>query len=507
VAAGKKAFVVNVIGDVGLLLAIFLQFKTVGTLDYAHVLGTHTSPACTPLCGHAPAPLLLTPTYSATATAVALLLFVAAAAKSAQLPLHVWLPDAMEGPTPVSALIHAATMVTAGVYLVARAAPLYSASPAALATVGIVGGASALFAATIACVQVDIKRVLAYSTMSQLGYMFLGESAGGFSSGIFHLTTHAYFKALLFMCAGAVIHALAGEQDMRKMGGLRRRLTGTFWLFIVGGLALAAIPPFAGFWSKDAVLSAVLERGTTGEAGASLWLALYAVGLVTALLTGFYTFRLIFVVFLGQYRGGAIVPHGAEQSPLEPATASRRAGDPLAGVHEGGAVLLVPMVVLGLLALVGGLYGTPWANWIGNFLAPVTGPVVELVTGGALFWLSILLSLAAGAGGILLAWMLYGARQHDFAASHNWLVRFLEQRWYVDALYDHVLVRPTLALGRALRRWLEGVALDGGGRGVGTVLARTSAGLRALQTGYARNYAVAILLGAALILIYYVVHP
>src|SRR5690242_12632839 len=236
VAAARKAFVVNVIGDFGLLLAIFLIFKTFGTLQYSDLL---RGPINTDVPSNFSPPLLPHPALvagSGTITAIALLLFVAAAAKSAQLPLHVWLPDAMEGPTPVSALIHAATMVTAGVYLVARMSGLYVHSPTALAVVGIVGGATALFAATIACVQMDIKRVLAYSTMSQLGYMFMGEAAGGFSSGIFHLTTHAYFKALLFMAAGAVIHALAGEQDMRKMGGLRAQLPRTFWLFVIGGL-------------------------------------------------------------------------------------------------------------------------------------------------------------------------------------------------------------------------------------------------------------------------------
>src|SRR5690242_4990521 len=308
VAAAKKAFVVNVIGDFGLMLAIFLIFRTFGTLAHSTVVSsaqTHfvrcsfLAPQPCPPATNAGFVALSDPT---TMLAIALLLFVAAAAKSAQLPLHVWLPDAMEGPTPVSALIHAATMVTAGVYLVARAAPLFTAAPSALPIVGGVAGATALFAATIACVQTDIKRVLAYSTMSQLGYMFMGEAAGGFSTGIFHLTTHAYFKALLFMSAGAVIHALAGEQDMRKMGGLRRKLPTTFWCFLAGGLALAAIFPFAGFWSKDTILGALLEHASvTGVGG---WYALYILGILTAGLTGFYTFRLIFGVFLGQYRGG-----------------------------------------------------------------------------------------------------------------------------------------------------------------------------------------------------------
>ncbi|HEV8190095.1 MAG TPA: NADH-quinone oxidoreductase subunit L, partial [Ktedonobacterales bacterium] len=272
VAAARKAFVVNVIGDFGLMLAIFLIFRVFGTLTYGGVLGRVAYCSNGEFCPR-PTPLpFLTPEAL---TAIALLLFVAAAAKSAQLPLHVWLPDAMEGPTPVSALIHAATMVTAGVYLLARTANLFLSAPNALVVVGATAGATALFAATIACVQTDIKRVLAYSTMSQLGYMFMGEAAGGFSSGIFHLTTHAYFKALLFMCAGVVIHALGGEQDMRKMGGLRARLQWTWRLCLVGGFALAAIFPFAGFWSKDAILGTILERATA--TGAFGWYLLYAV--------------------------------------------------------------------------------------------------------------------------------------------------------------------------------------------------------------------------------------
>src|SRR5579871_6095818 len=293
VAAARKAFVVNVIGDFGLMLAIFMLFKFFHTLDYSRIfLGiSQRNVAPSPL----PPP---SPITGDVLTAIALLLFVAAVAKSAQLPLHVWLPDAMEGPTPVSALIHAATMVTAGVYLVARASNLFQYAPASLWVVAGIGAATALFAASIGLVQNDIKRILAYSTISQLGYMFMAEGAGNYSAGIFHLTTHAYFKALLFMGAGSVIHALDGEQDIRKMGGLRARLPWTYWTFIIGGLAIAGIIPFAGFWSKDAILGTLLTQGTS--AGGSPWyLVLYGVGLLTAILTGFYIFRLIFVVFHG----------------------------------------------------------------------------------------------------------------------------------------------------------------------------------------------------------------
>ena len=490
VAAAKKAFVVNVIGDFGLMLAIFLLFKTYGSLAYFPIF--HSL-------------LFVDP---GTTTAIALLLFVAAAAKSAQLPLQVWLPDAMEGPTPVSALIHAATMVTAGVYLVARAHTIFSAAPAALPVVGIVSGATALYAATVACVQPDIKRVLAFSTMSQIGYMFMGESAGGFSTGIFHLTTHAYFKALLFMCAGATIHALAGEQDMRKMGGLREKLPFAFWTFVVSGLALAAIFPFAGFWSKDAVLGAILQHATSS--GGAGWFALWIVGLLTAILTGFYTFRLIFLTFLGDYRGPAIPahePHAAlDTTAVAPhGSANGEDGDPLAHLHRPGLAMTIPMGILAVLSVIGGFVDTPLNTWLSDFLAPVMGSAPE--PSGLLLWVGIILSLAAGLLGIALAWARYGARTPSLAPSRNPLVIFLEHRYYIDELYDVTIVRPIQALGRWLRRDVEGVALDGGTRQVSGLVGLTSRGLRALQTGYARNYALAIFLGAALIVLYYVIHP
>jgi NADH-quinone oxidoreductase subunit L len=506
VAAAQKAFVVNVIGDFGLLLAIFLLFRHFGTLEYGGIL--RNSSVCVGYCPYIPSPPQY-PLNSPEVIAVTLLLFVAAAAKSAQFPLHVWLPDAMEGPTPVSALIHAATMVTAGVYLVARAAPLYDRAPTALGIVAGVGGFTALFAATIALVQHDIKRVLAYSTMSQLGYMFMGEGAGGYSAGIFHLTTHAYFKALLFMAAGAVIHALGGEQDIRKMGGLRRKLPWTAGGVIAGGLALAAIVPFAGFWSKDAVLSAVWQRALlSGGAG---WYLLYTVGLVTAGLTGFYIFRLIFAVFWGTYRGPVVVPaHGSDGQaagsatlPSQPRGQARR--DSLGRVHEVGLAMLAPMAILAVLSFAGGFYGLPWKDLLGDLLSPVVGAPVGLTPGTSTYWLSLALGLACSLLGIAVAWSLYGARQPRFAPSRNPVHQFLSQRWYVDTIYDRLIVRPTLGLGRLASHAIEGLALDGGGRGVSWALARTSAGLRALQTGYVRTYALGILLGAAALVLYFVV--
>jgi len=486
-AAARKAFVVNVIGDFGLLIAIFLLFGAYhGALDYHTVLGIGSAQAVAPTSVASGGVLL----------AIALTLFVAAAAKSAQLPLHVWLPDAMEGPTPVSALIHAATMVTAGVYLVARAHSLFSAAPTSLVVVAVVAGATAFFAATIACVQNDIKRILAYSTMSQLGYMFMGEAAGGFSSGIFHLVTHAFFKALLFMCAGAVIHALGGEQDIRKMGGLRERLSGTFWLFVVSGLALAAIFPFAGFWSKDAILGAILQRATTGGSG---WYALYAVGLLTAGLTGFYIFRLIFVTFFGAYRGAPVAAaHGSGHA------ADARAGDPLAGLHRPGLALMAPMWVLGVLSLVGGALDLPGSQLLNDFLAPAAPSAIELTS--ALFWVSLAAGLICALVGIAIAWSRYGQGQAPAGdeVKVGALVVFLRRRWFVDDLYEGAIVRPILALSRGLRFGVEDDTLEAGSQGVSGAIGSLSAGLRGLQTGFLRNYTLTLFLGAVVILVYFI---
>lgn len=491
VAAARKAFVVNVIGDFGLMIAIFLIFGSFhSALDYRTVLGIGAYES-TPLAS------LTASIPGSTLLAIALTLFVAAAAKSAQLPLHVWLPDAMEGPTPVSALIHAATMVTAGVYLVARTHTLFTAAPTSLVVVAVVAGASAFFAATIACVQTDIKRILAYSTMSQLAYMFMGEAAGGFSSGIFHLVTHAFFKALLFMCAGAVIHALAGEQDIRKMGGLRGRLGGVFWLFVVSGLALAAIFPFAGFWSKDAILGAILQRATT--TGAAGWYALYAVGLVTAGLTGFYIFRLIFVTFFGSYRGEALAGHGAGHGAH--ATNGR---DPLAGLHRPGLAMMAPMYALGALSLLGGALDLPGSKWLNDFLGPSAPSAIELASGP--FWISLAAGLAFALVGVGVAWARYGRGQAPASdtAKVGALVAFLRHRWYVDDLYDGVIVRPVLALSRGLRLGVEDDTLEAGSRGVGDIIGSFSSGLRGLQTGFLRNYTLTLFLGAVVILVYFI---
>jgi NADH-quinone oxidoreductase subunit L len=503
VAAARKAFVVNVIGDFGLMIAIFLIFGAFGTLSYCGVLNV-----CQPVAQGA---LLRAPIAGVSLAtidpnvllAIAIFLIIAAIAKSAQLPLHVWLPDAMEGPTPVSALIHAATMVTAGVYLMARASAIFTASPTALVVVAAIAGASALYAAIVACAQTDIKRVLAYSTMSQLAYMFMGEAVEGYSNGIFHLTTHAYFKALLFMCAGAVIHALGGEQDMRKMGGLWNSLRWTRWLFLVGALSLAAIVPFSGFWSKDAILGDVLQKAiNTGSLG---WYVLYGVGLATAALTGFYIFRLLWLVFGGTYRGGAIAAHGHGDASAEDNSATD--GDPLARVHEPGPSMLVPMVILAVLSFIGGIYGLPWNDWIGEFLSPTVHSVPGLPTSDPRFWIADIVGLGVALLGIGYAWFRYGRGRISVSEKESPAVTFVRSGLGIDALYSAVIVRPLLALGRGLRTVVEDGVLDGGSRGVGGLFAAGSRALRTLQTGYARNYAVWIFLGAALIVLYFMIFP
>jgi len=496
VAAAQKALVINVIGDFGLMIAIFLIFKQFGVLNYiTNTTGIGVFNSLDPaLKDHT------------LATAIALLLFLACTAKSAQLPLYMWLPDAMEGPTPVSALIHAATMVTAGVYLVARAHPLFELAPTALTIVGVIASVTALFAATIAVTQLDIKRVLAYSTISQLGYMFMGESVHNYSTGIFHLTTHAYFKALLFLAAGAVIHALAGEQDMRRMGGLRNKLPITFWTFVIGALAIGGIPPLSGFWSKDEILSSLLAQATAG--GGRLFYVLWGIGVITAGLTAFYMFRLVFGIFMGTYRGtgqtGQAQDEDAEEEP------SHAAGGRFT-IHEAPGVMTIPLIILAVLSVIGGfvgsfsIFGLPQWHPLANFLAPVFTDVSTLKEAAlSVQWLSTGLSIIAALLGILLAWRLYG-HGFQYKENKNPLYQLAFHKYYVDELLNAIIVQPVLWFGRTATRWLEGGVLDGGSREVATLLRGTSAGLRRLQTGYMRNYALAILIGVVLIILYYAV--
>ncbi|GCE18814.1 NADH-quinone oxidoreductase subunit L [Dictyobacter kobayashii] len=489
IAAAQKAFVINVIGDFGLMLAIFLIFLGAGRLDYAGVLG-HT--------------------FSGTSTAIALLLFVACAAKSAQLPLYMWLPDAMEGPTPVSALIHAATMVTAGVYLVARAYPIFDQSHLALGVVAGIGGATALYAATIALFQLDIKRVLAYSTISQLGYMFMAEGVQNYAGGIFHLITHAFFKALLFLGAGAVIHALAGEQDMRKMGGLWGRLRVTGLTFLIAALAISGIFPLAGFWSKDDILASVLAEATSS--GIVWYYVLWIVGVGTAGLTAFYMFRLFFGIFAGDYRGAAVAAVSEDDVEEEEAAAS--------GHHHGGVVrynsihdvqpvMSIPLIILAVLSVIGGFIGS-----MALFGAPGWSPLVHFLPSGlsahapdptlTLGWISTGVSLLVAVLGIAAAWRLYG-KGFAFKEHTNPLYQLVFHKYYVDEALNAVLIKPVLALGRGLSHYVEGDVLDGGSRGVSRVFRGTSAVVRRVQTGYMRNYALGILLGVVVIIVYYAV--
>jgi NADH-quinone oxidoreductase subunit L len=493
VMAARKAFVINVIGDFGLMIAIFLIFINFGQLSYLSVFG------------HGPI-------NTGAATAICLLLFLACAAKSAQLPLYMWLPDAMEGPTPVSALIHAATMVTAGVYLVARAYPLFEQAPAALLTVASIGGITALFAATIALFQLDIKRVLAYSTISQLGYMFMAEGVHNYSGGIFHLVTHAFFKALLFLGAGAVIHALGGEQDMRKMGGLWGRLRLTGWTFLIAALAISGIFPLAGFWSKDEILGSILAQATAS--GSAWFYVLWGIGILTAGLTAFYMFRLFFGIFNGAYRGGTATAGHDEQGISEQEEAEA-AGHQHAGsvsyyrIHEVPPVMSIPLIILAVLSVIGGfigsleLFGLP--NWmpLANFL-PAGLHTHAAATTLTIGWISTALSLIAALLGIFLAWRLYG-KGFVYRETPNPLYQLLAHKYYVDEALTAALINPLLALGRGLSHYLEGDALDGGSRGVALAFRGTSNVLRRVQTGYMRNYALSILIGVVLIVVYYAV--
>ena len=446
-AAGKKAFVVNRVGDVGFIVALMLIFSVFGSLGFDTVFeGAH---------------LHLT---EGMATAIGLLLLIGAAGKSAQLPLYVWLPDAMEGPTPVSALIHAATMVTAGVYMVARTGAIFELAPVAAATVAIVGAATALYAATIAIAQRDIKRVLAYSTISQLGYMFMGVGAAAYAAGVFHLMTHAFFKALLFLGAGSVIHGMADEQDMHKMGGLARRMPVTFATMAIAWLAISGIPPLAGFWSKDEILAAVFERGGS-------WQILWGVGLVTALLTAFYMTRMMWLTFFGEPRWDAGV---------EPRESSR--------------IMTIPLLALAILSVVGGLVNTPFKLSLEHFLDPVfEGLRLVHAPGGSVAWILAGVSVAAGILGIGAAIMRY---RGPVPAESGLGWRLLGNGYYVDDLYAGVFARG----GKLGAAWLafrfDARGIDGAVEGVGALTRRVGGWLRPLQTGFVRSYGLAIVAGA-----------
>jgi NADH-quinone oxidoreductase subunit L len=461
VVAARKAFVMNVIGDVGMILATFAIFANVKQTTYVGVFAS------------------LPKSDTGWLEAVAFLLLVGGVAKSAQLPLHTWLPDAMEGPTPVSALIHAATMVTAGVYLIARMHPIYDVAAVAHGTAATIGAVTALFAATIALVQTDIKRVLAYSTMSQIGYMFLGVGLGAYGAGLFHLLGHAFFKALLFMGAGNVIHAMHDEQDMRKYGGLWRQMRLTSIAFLAGSLALAGIIPFVGFFSKELVLGAGFSKPDPSGFPQILW----AIGFVTAVLTAFYTGRMWWMAFAGE---------PSRERPVE-------------HPHEAPPVMLLPVLVLAVLTTVGGWVQVnalfpqgPQA--ITSFLQPVTGAMGW--EGSALEILATLATLVLGAGAFLLAYGFYGRRPAWPAWSQRvpFLQRLLEHKYYFDEIYDALFVRSMDAIAVAGDHVLEEPVIDAAPTDVGLV-ARAGAGtLSMIQTGYLRTYVMVFLGGALLTL-------
>jgi NADH-quinone oxidoreductase subunit L len=457
IAAAKKAFVMNAIGDATMALAFFLLIKQANSLEFGILGGEYSSTV---------------------ANLVALGLLGGAVAKSAQIPLHTWLPDAMEGPTPVSALIHAATMVTAGVYLIVRTHAIFEQAPTIADLAAGLGAATLLVAGVIALVQVDIKRVIAYSTMSQIGYMFLAVGLGSYANGMFHLLTHAFFKALLFMAAGIVIHSLAAEQDIRKMGGLRRLMPRTYWSFLIASLALVGIFPFAGFFSKDSILAAALDHGTYGYI---LWVA----GLTGTFLTGLYTFRLFFVVFLGEPSAFVREHFHALRSDVV------------------GVSMAVPVAVLTVLCVIGGwLQFSPWWHPVETWLDTVAEPLVRPESWQE--WLSIGLSLLLGLGGIAVAWLVYVARRLAVPRL-PFVRRTLEHKFYVDELYDAVFYRPAVFLATILRRGIEEPLIADSARDLGDDTRDLGGLVARIQTGLLRTYALAIASGVAVLAIVFVV--
>ena len=458
VAAAKKAFVMNAIGDATMALAFFLLIKEGNSLEFG-ILGGQFS--------------------STVANLVALGLLGGAVAKSAQIPLHTWLPDAMEGPTPVSALIHAATMVTAGVYLIVRTHAIFEQAPKIADLAAGLGALTLLVAGLIALVQVDIKRVIAYSTMSQIGYMFVGAGVGSYPNAMFHLMTHAFFKALLFMAAGIVIHALVNEQDIRKMGGLRQLAPKTYWAFLVGSLALVGIFPFAGFFSKDPILAAAMAHG--GWYGYLLW----AAGLIGTLLTGIYTFRLLFIVWWG-----------------EPSAFVREHFHPLTRDVVGSS-LAIPVGVLAVLSVIGGwIQFSPWWHPVDTWLQTVAEPIVSASSWQE--WLSIALSLLLGLSGIAIAWSIYGAKRLAVPRI-AWAQRTLEHKFWFDEAYDALFYEPAVFLANLLRRGIEQPVIADSGRDLGDDTRDLGGLVARVQTGLVRTYALAIASGVAVLAVVFVI--
>jgi NADH-quinone oxidoreductase subunit L len=502
--AGKKAFVTNRVGDFGFLIGMFLIFNHFSSLNYVDVFR--------PLTG-APGALA-----AVTATAIALMLFLGAVGKSAQLPLFIWLPDAMEGPTPVSALIHAATMVTAGVYLMCRIAPILHYAPDVQTVIAVVGAVTALFAATIACAQDDIKKVLAYSTISQLGYMFLAVGSGGYSAAVFHMISHAFFKALLFLGAGSVIHGMHDEQNMKRMGGLRKWMPVTFVTFIIGWLAISGIPPLDGFWSKDDVLAAAWHKSP----------ALWAVGLVTAGLTAYYMTRQVALVWFGKARweerrpaatgaedmGAAQVepapasaPASVSASHVEPAASTATAPAAAGAAHGTGArphespwTMTAPLVILGVLTFFGGLLDLPIGHALEKWLEPVFPPAIvpDIHVSPGVKVALVVITLVVALVGVILAYIPWMRR-----AEHPELEpAVLQHAWYYDDAVSAFVAGPGTEVADFAAYDVDKGVIDGAVNGVAWLTRQTGRGLRKLQTGYVRNYALGIAGGAAAILLY-----
>lgn len=465
--AAKKAFIMNRIGDLGFLLGMFLLFTTFQSLSYHNIFLQAKGMT----------------SGNGTLVAITLLLFIGAVGKSAQIPLYTWLPDAMAGPTPVSALIHAATMVTAGVYMIARSNILYVLSPATMEIIGITSLATAIFAASIAIFQNDIKKILAYSTISQLGYMFAGLSVGAFTGAMFHLTTHAFFKALLFLAAGSVIHAMGGEQDIRNMGGLRNKLPKTYWTFLIATLAIAGIPPLSGFFSKDEILAKAFESSHV------IWLVL----LIGAVMTAFYMFRLLYLTFFRDFRGT-----GEQQNHL----------------HESPPVMTIPLIILAVLAAAGGLLNIPalfgGGSGLTGFLAPVFADAASMSPKTAALshsaeWMLMAITLAACLVTIWWAYDRYVKQKkglHPDGEQRSILIRLVSGKYYIDELYDVLFVKPALLLSRFLHQVVELRFIDRIVNGVGQVVIWTGSTVRYVQSGNVGFYMFMMILGIILILFF-----
>jgi NADH-quinone oxidoreductase subunit L len=497
--AGIKAFVINVVGDVGLVLGTFFIFRHTGTVDFVKTF--HAVPH---VFHHNQTDLV----------AGCLLLLVGAFAKSAQVPLHTWLPDAMEGPTPVSALIHAATMVTAGVYLIARMHPLFEQAPTA-GDVGAIGGClTLLIAATIALVQTDIKRVIAYSTMSQIGYMIMGVSAGAYSAGLFHLMTHAFFKALLFMAAGSIIGAMAGDQNLDRMGGFRKALPFTFACFLVGGLALSGLPPFSGWLSKDDIIGFLDHRGGG-------FLILGIAGYVGALLTGIYTFRMIFRAFFGdpvdearELEHGHLAHAEVPRNPMTGEEEDTDVGFPGPGhfIAEREIPMKLAMGALAVLAVIGGVLQIPGVDrGVQRFLDPTFANSkfahTEIATGAE--WVGLIIGAAIAVVGIAIAyrmWVVRAGTPMELRERLPALHRFLANKWYFDELIDVLVVRPALLLGRVAESVFDRIVISGGVTGGTTGIVRAgSAAVRRWQTGFLRYYAAAMVVAMGAVALYFLI--